>query len=308
MKALPINIELLFFARYLKVIVSIAPLLSSATVWGRTFDMLISCHGPGEVCTPVYSSTISSSVRDPFIVSVTAATTHCSDISYIISIDGGIVTKTPFLSPGERSDAVITATEGVGNHAITVQGIGEVGGCNFGTLISWGGTLSVQQPSAAVPVNFRQVGQSTTGGVFTTYYDWDSSSGKLTDLQDCNVGEYVSYEGRLGTFPWPAPWLQDTANPTVNWWSGTFGRLPNGDIQRVGKLSTDYVPSSVVAHETFRLWCKETGIVDFASWESIEILRKISDSTGRGCWGYTLTKGRSSVSIRPLPGVKASAC
>ena len=67
----------------------------------------------------------------------------------------------------------------------------------------------------SIPVNYRQTVGSGAGGVLHFEYAWDSSTGKLTDLSACLVGEEVTYSGG-NPFVWPKPpWNGSTPNPTI---------------------------------------------------------------------------------------------
>ena len=75
----------------------------------------------------------------------------------------------------------------------------------------------------AHPVNFRENGESSWGGVLTTQYKWDSSSGDLNDLSEVQVGEYVTYSDNGQHVGNGRPWKQNNFNPTIRWVAGTAG-------------------------------------------------------------------------------------
>jgi hypothetical protein len=103
----------------------------------------IYCTSTGQTCVPVFSTPLTLNQSGPLTIKVTAPATHCSNISYIVSVDGSVVTKTPFLGPGQNSIPINTAAVTTGKHTITVQGVGTLGGCNSGNLLSWAGTLTI---------------------------------------------------------------------------------------------------------------------------------------------------------------------
>ena len=59
---------------------------------------------------------------------------------------------------------------------------------------------------------------------------------------------------------------------------------------------------------SFRKRCPASGIVVFPGEMGIIIARTVSDSTGRGCFAYTVTKSGASASVNPLPSVPKPDC
>lgn len=116
-----------------------------ASTQAQSFGMSVNCTSSGQVCLPDYSASLTVSHSGPLTIMITAATSHCSNVRNVVSLDGSTVAKTPFLGPGGTSGPFSTASVSAGTHTIAVQGIGEVGGCNSGSLISWGGTLIVAE-------------------------------------------------------------------------------------------------------------------------------------------------------------------
>ena len=97
----------------------------------------------------------------------------------------------------------------------------------------------------AYPVNFKVFKSiKRNDGVLVTYCTWESSSGNLADIVDCEVGELVRYpaisaglgcmtgtladvadckkgpEKPADCYPWPDPWTIETANPFIIWLPG----------------------------------------------------------------------------------------
>src|SRR5260221_8043462 len=74
----------------------------TAFAQSQTFTMgPIACTNTGQTCVPVFSTpvTVTPAGLFQFTITVTAASTHCSNVSYIVSVDGAVVTTTPFLTP-----------------------------------------------------------------------------------------------------------------------------------------------------------------------------------------------------------------
>jgi hypothetical protein len=76
-------------------------------------------------------------------VQFTAASTNCSAISLDFQLDGFGVFLSDQLGPGDSTPAVDVGPVIPGTHLLTVQATGIEGGCNVGTLDTWGGILTV---------------------------------------------------------------------------------------------------------------------------------------------------------------------
>jgi PBS lyase HEAT-like repeat len=159
-----------------------------------------------------------------------------------------------------------------------------------------------------LPVNFRQVSDAVLPhGVLQFTYEWDSTSGDVKDLTDCKVGENVTYPGG-SPFIWPKPpydasWI----NPTIIMDAATKGTDP--DTHSPPKFSKPPYAATgpITASQDYLYDCPSTGKVNFPGWTGIAITRTVADTTGRGCWVYTITKS-GLTSSETLPGVAATAC
>jgi hypothetical protein len=158
------------------------------------------------------------------------------------------------------------------------------------------------------PVNFHQVGPGVarSGGVLHFDYEWSSSSGNLGDLPDCQVGERVSYPG-ANPFVWPSPpYHGSTQNPTILWVPATDGAGQDNHSHQ--PFLQPYVANAFNATQNYRYRCSSSGPTNFRGWTNIIIARSVRDSTGRGCYGYTVTKSGARAAVSPLPGVPPADC
>jgi Domain of unknown function (DUF4157) len=145
----------------------------------------------------------------------------------------------------------------------------------------------------SVPVNYRQTaGGPAPGGVLHFEYAWDSSSGNLTDLDTCEVGERVDYTQTENPPFDPAP------NPTIIWLPGEDGGLQDNHspgVVQPYKVSTE----KAVQYYRYRCPCKNGGNpVNLMG--PINIIRKV-EKRPDGKFKYTITKSGKSASIDPLP-------
>jgi hypothetical protein len=125
-----------------------------------TYSIDITCTpASAEVCTPVFSTPISSA--DILRLQFTAASTNCGAITLDFQEDGFDVYITDQLAPGDSTPTVNVGPVIPGTHLLTVQATGVEGGCNVGTLDSWGGTLTVV---TVLPVGPTTTGQCINGG------------------------------------------------------------------------------------------------------------------------------------------------
>ena len=104
-------------------------------------NFLIVCTGTGQLCRPSFS--ISIQTGSLLQVEYVAPSTHCSSIRLHIFVDGNLKETTGFLGPGAGTGLLDLGPVTAGTHAISLQAEGQLGGCNFGDLVAWGGSLRV---------------------------------------------------------------------------------------------------------------------------------------------------------------------
>jgi hypothetical protein len=168
-------------------------------------------------------------------------------------------------------------------------------------------TLVTLGNGQATPVNFRQNGaaQDLGGGNLRFFYLWDSSTGNLANLGDCQVGEHVAYPGANDPYVWTSPPYQanfGTPNPTVIWLRATTGRAQ--DTHSHAGFLRPYRADNFTATQDYRWRCTNVNndaITNFANFNGIQIVRTVTNPRGN-CWAYTITKSGAQAQLIPLPG------
>lgn len=148
------------------------------------------------------------------------------------------------------------------------------------------------------PVNFHQVvGEVREGGRLHFEYEWESSTGNTSDLNNCIVQEVVTYQGG-NPFEVPSPpfsW-QPLDNPFYGMLhNGTDGGLEDNNIPF--NFVKPYRAATVRATQRFRYKCGTGRINNFPG--SYAITRSISQNAN-GSWKYTITKAGLTAEKNPL--------
>lgn len=155
----------------------------------------------------------------------------------------------------------------------------------------------------AVPTNFHQVGQGSDSGNGTLHFDyaWASTTGRLSDLSQCTVGEKVDYNS--SDIPFPSPPFKaniSPPNPTVLNVTGDLGSGQD-DHSTPGPFVKPYVSKTVTATQIYRYSCP---CHNSGNWETLvgplSIVRSVSQNQDAS-WKFTITKSGSSATINPLP-------
>jgi hypothetical protein len=200
---------------------------------------------------------------------------------------------------GARNDSSITATftiapsTTVGFQNVTVTNSGQASGpANFQV-----------SPAIATPVNFHMVSQSNLndGSLFFTYA-WSSSTGNQADLSACKVGEQVYYPAYPTTpYVWPLPMVQQTANPTVLSYPGTYQGGPDTNGPPNSYASPPYSSSSFTATQRFYWSCTNyNGGATQTLYPDIIIARNIFKDVD-GYWKFQIQKSGYLNKVK-LPG------
>jgi hypothetical protein len=163
------------------------------------------------------------------------------------------------------------------------------------------------------PVNFHQVGNAVkltapgVNGWLSFVYRWESNTGKMQHLSNCQVGEFVDYPGSSDPYTWPPPWLSSAQsdNPTEGWRSAVLGSPSDGmvDFHKTGPAqaaSTITQGDSFTAVQDYRWRCTYIDSNLPHVFQSQDIVRSIA-SNGNGGWKYTVEKSGADHGIDPLP-------
>jgi hypothetical protein len=173
----------------------------------------------------------------------------------------------------------------------------------------WYGPLQFQvrareTSTCARPVNFRNTvnGRDEGGGTLYFEYAWESSSGSLSDLQSCTLGERVSYSGG-NPFPLPAPFPAISFdNPQIANVPGTAGGF--ADRHRTpGQFRVPYSEASFTALQDYRWQCScadNNAWHTFDGYGAVPIVRTVAQSDS-GTWYFMITKAGAAAAVSPLP-------
>ncbi len=117
-----------------------------------------------ELCTPI--PTVPLPTDGVLRVQFDSASGQCSNVIAHLLVDGVERFVSGALPPGESTGVQDFGPVTVGGHAVGVQGEGVVGGCNAGSLASWGGTLTltvtgITEASGAIAAPGEAVSVST---------------------------------------------------------------------------------------------------------------------------------------------------
>ena len=149
------------------VVGAVAALLGSAGAGAQTSSVpiAITCTSAGQLCSPTFTTPVTTSGL--LQVSVTMSASGCSNVAAHLLVDSVEVAVTPFLTPGQTSATFTLGPFTPGTHTLGVQGEGQLGGCNTGTLGSWGGSVQITVAApAAITVPVPAPGLIATALVF----------------------------------------------------------------------------------------------------------------------------------------------
>ena len=157
------------------------------------------------------------------------------------------------------------------------------------------------------PVNPQvQLLKKGSDGELWVCYTWESSTGNLDDLKDCEITEFVIFP-EVGEFLWPRPWNQTTDSPheppgvpanTCFWGcaSGNLGCLR--DMHHVGELlhpiPTDSQPAtfSAIQYIIYKSKChrnRAPGTL-LGPFQITRAINQKTDGNGQIYWEYKIVK------------------
>jgi hypothetical protein len=97
-----------------------------------------------------YVYTVTADKASNLKLTYVTRSTHCSNVSIQIKVDGVVKKTTGFLGTSQSTGAIDLGTIAIGSHTIALGAIGQTGGCNAGRLASWGGSITTLCGKVAV--------------------------------------------------------------------------------------------------------------------------------------------------------------
>ncbi len=164
-------------------------------------------------------------------------------------------------------------------------------------------------------MNFHQTSAADKGGGDLRFtYAWDSSTGRLSDLSNCVIGEYVTVQGNTtDPYPWPSPpYAAGASNPNP---TDATSNPPSPDLAAtLGQFQDDHTLYTNVPIAWVRPYV-QTGFTSKQSYEykctnyhngnyieingPLYIVRNVFQSNGT--WSYSVSKSKAVATISPLP-------
>ena len=168
--------------------VTLTATTARAAATTTSYPVAVTCTSSGQTCTPWADQSVT--LATPALVTLEFATpaSHCSDISVQLFVDSVSVGVSAPLPPGTSSGSMSAVLLSAGAHNVSIQATGYFGGCNFGRLYNWGGTLSVTIDPRPVPA---ATGDCKNGGWETLF---DSAGNSFKNQGDCV--SYVATKGK----------------------------------------------------------------------------------------------------------------
>src|SRR5581483_7094791 len=274
-------------------------------------------------CGTYYCATCNSIVQvfvtdDPFAVAVGGSKQETFGYEYNTGAQYD-VTSTSNWSSSNTSIATVSAglTSGIAVGQVNISAIYPYQEPQFETPCQWnsmpscptvyivpGGSGGGNVP--ATPTNFRQTGTSDAGnGVLHFDYQWDSTSGHLTDLANCIVSEKVIYPGDNPYSLSPPFPSTSFVNPTVLSVPGTDGvAIDNHGLN--GKTGSDFIKpyfvASFTAQQTYSYTCGSGSTAISKTLLGPLALERAVSENANGTWKFTVAKPTDGLAkIDPLP-------
>ena len=276
----------------------------------ETISSCMNIQYTGETTLTVYDDTPSNISVSPSSYTVGTATgftitgqnlgTNCPQLTW------------PFAASYSLSSCANTSVSGTatanaaGSGDLTFKAEG-YGGQGFSPGPGQGQTAQSTAVSAtapcAVPTSLTSTaGQCLASGELDFTYSWSSSSGKMSDLSSCYVGEYVTYSGSPPSPPFPSSsgFVNPTINPPLGTNDGYGYTILDHNLPPSGSFVTPYASATFNGTQTWRYNCACQGTpgvyTSFPGYGSVAIQRQVTNSSGS--WQYVITKQGSTCTLK----------
>ena len=100
-------------------------------------NLTVFCGSTGPACANAAAFSVNASGQVPVRVRLQTPASHCSDVRYTVTRSFGAPILTGFLPPN-ASQLINLGPLVSGQHWFLISATGRLGGCNAGTLGSWG--------------------------------------------------------------------------------------------------------------------------------------------------------------------------
>jgi hypothetical protein len=219
------------------------------------------------------------------------------DINFCTAMRGSVLFGFPSINWNTGNHTIATAN----GRVIAGVGIGNTTNFTNGTL-TIGAVQAKRCPPAALypsgqanikcatPTNFTSSAPTlNSNGSMVFKYSFQSSTGALSDLSSCQVGETVGYPGTASSYIWPLPMVQSTPNPTTIYGPGSSAGFQDNNGPPTS-YKTPYYSVNFSATQTLQWECP---CYDNGAYQrfvpDITIARRIFQDTD-GKWKYQITK------------------
>jgi len=139
----------------MRIVIALMGLASLLTVEGvaraekfvvSTGPFIVQCTSTGQVCDPPQTLVIGDPTRRTKVKKFlyTAASAHCSAGRLLIELDGTLVGRMKFVAGSEHATLRKRLRLEPGEHTLAFRFEGRLGGCNAGSVVSWGGEIAVR--------------------------------------------------------------------------------------------------------------------------------------------------------------------
>jgi hypothetical protein len=157
----------------------------------------------------------------------------------------------------------------------------------------------------AIPINLKEAGWKQLGSDLVFAYTYESSTGMLADLKDCEIWENVAYPGK-NPYVWPnPPWDEAWSNPTVSRMApGPQGKFV--DRHRPPQWAKTLAEADVSASQYYFFACPcalgklSVATPDGKTRPSFVIRRRVILNDGRITYRYVINKSGGNAQIDPI--------